>query len=129
MTSTQGKKNSPPGNSRRRDAAMATDHAGTTPRLSSTPVSASSTGIEGLSTAPAPKTAPRPMCAPSVTMAREKMMASSSTMTGGGVGRLEHAADAHAPERWTRSPICAQLPTVAHVSTMVPDPTRAPMLT
>ena len=32
------------------------------------------------------------------------------------------------PERCTFLPICAQLPTVAHVSTIVPEPTWAPML-
>ena len=33
------------------------------------------------------------------------------------------------PEMWQFFPICAQDPTVAQVSTMVPDPTWAPMLT
>jgi hypothetical protein len=33
------------------------------------------------------------------------------------------------PERWPCAPICAQEPTVAQVSTMVPRPTWAPALT
>ena len=33
------------------------------------------------------------------------------------------------PDRWQFSPICAQLPTVAQVSTIVFRPTRAPTLT
>ena len=33
------------------------------------------------------------------------------------------------PERWTFFPICAQEPTVAQVSTIVPSPTQAPRLT
>src|SRR3546814_14819521 len=33
------------------------------------------------------------------------------------------------PDRWQLAPICAQEPTVAQVSTMVPRPTYAPMLT
>ena len=45
-------------------------------------------------------------------------------------GRLEHAADADAArEVARRAPICAHEPTVAQVSTIVPAPTRAPMLT
>ena len=33
------------------------------------------------------------------------------------------------PERWTFLPICAQDPTVAHVSTIVPESTYAPIFT
>ena len=33
------------------------------------------------------------------------------------------------PERWTSVPICAHEPTVAQVSTIVPEPTQAPTLT
>ena len=33
------------------------------------------------------------------------------------------------PERWTSVPICAHEPTVAQVSTIVPDPTQAPTFT
>ena len=47
----------------------------------------------------------------------------------GSLRRLQHAADADAPERWTSAPICAHDPTVAHVSTIVRGPTHAPMLT
>jgi hypothetical protein len=44
--------------------------------------------------------------------------------------RFEHAADAGAAgEMATFAPTCAQEPTVAQVSTMVPAPTCAPMLT
>ena len=48
ITSTQGRPNSPPGNVRGRVACTATHQAGTTPRLSSSPVSASITGIAGV---------------------------------------------------------------------------------
>ena len=46
-----------------------------------------------------------------------------------GLERLEHAADPGAAGDMDVLPIWAQLPTVAQVSTIVPSPTRAPMLT
>ena len=48
MTSTQASPKSPPGKDRDRVALTATLHGGTTPRLSSSPVSASMTGIEAV---------------------------------------------------------------------------------
>ena len=45
-TSTHGNPNSPPAKARGRVARTATDHGGTTPRPSSSPVAASSTGME-----------------------------------------------------------------------------------
>ena len=44
----------------------------------------------------------------------------SSMMTGSGLQRLQHAADADAAGEMQFLPICAQEPTVAQVSTMVP---------
>src|SRR5664279_3338169 len=70
ITRTQGRKNSPPGNARRREAWTATHHAGTCPRLSSSPVSVSITGMEGFKMVPSPTTAPRPTRAPWVIMHR-----------------------------------------------------------
>ena len=64
------------------------------PRDSSSPVSASMTGIPGLRMHPSPRTAPGPTRAPWVIMQRLPMRASSSTITGAACGRLEHAADA-----------------------------------
>jgi len=43
--------------------------------------------------------------------------------------RLEDAPIPTPPDRCTLRPICAQEPTVAHVSTIVPDPTWLPILT
>ena len=58
------------------------------------------------------------------------MNAPSSIDHRRGLQRLQHAADAHAARTGARSaPIWAHEPTVAHVSTMVPGPTQAPMLT
>lgn len=60
-------------------------------------------------------------------MQREPMTVSSPTMTGAAWGGSSTPPMPTPPERWTRAPICAHEPTVAHVSTIVPSPTRAPM--
>ena len=122
-------KNSPPGYSRRRLARMATHQGGTTPRLISSPVSASMTGMEGSRKLPAPRTEPRPTWRPPVTMQRLPMKASSSTTTGTALGGSSTPPIPTPPERWTRAPIWAHDATVAQVSTMVSSPTQAPMLT
>ena len=70
-----------------------------------------------------------PIRAPSVTMQRLPMKASSSTTTGTAFGGSSTPPMPTPPERCTRSPIWAQEPTVAQVSTMVPAPTQAPMFT
>src|SRR5580704_856641 len=129
MTSTQGKKNSPPGNSRRRDAPTATLQGGTTPRPSSSPVAASITGMLGFRITPSARTAPAPTRAPWVTMHRLPMLASSPTITGVALGGSSTPPIPTPPARCTRAPICAHDATVAQVSTMEPAPTRAPMLT
>ncbi len=50
-------------------------------------------------------------------------------MTGAACGGSSTPPIPTPPERWTLAPIWAHDPTVAHVSTIVPVPTRAPMLT
>ena len=57
------------------------------------------------------------------------MNAPSSTITGAACTGSSTPPIPTPPERCTFAPICAQEPTVAHVSTMVPGPTHAPMLT
>jgi hypothetical protein len=78
---------------------------------------------------PAPSTAPWPTRAPSATMQREPINASSPTITGAACGGSSTPPMPTPPDRCTRAPICAHDPTVAHVSTMVSSPTRAPMFT
>ena len=78
---------------------------------------------------PAPSTAPRPTRAPSTTIERLPMKASSSMTTGTALGGSSTPPMPTPPERWTLAPTCAQLPTVAQVSTIVSAPTQAPMLT
>ena len=110
-------------------AETATHQSGTTPRLSSSPVSASITGIEPVRMAPAPSTTPFPTRAPSATMQRDPIIESSPTIIGAACGGSSTPPMPTPPERCTRSPICAHEPTVAHVSTIVSAPTYAPMFT
>ena len=128
-TSTHGRPNSPPGYVRARVAEMATHQSGTMPRESSTPVSASITGMEPVRMHPAPNTTPLPTRAPSATMQRDPIIVSSPTNTGAACAGSSTPPIPTPPDRWTRSPICAHEPTVAHVSTIVSAPTYAPMLT
>ena len=114
---------------RARVAEMATHQSGTMPRDSSSPVSASITGIDPVRMQPAPSTTPLPTRAPSATMQREPIMLSSPTMTGAACGGSSTPPMPTPPDRCTRSPICAHEPTVAQVSTIESAPTRAPMLT
>ena len=95
ITRTHGTKNSPPGYSRRRLARMATHHDGTTPREISSPVSASITGMEGsrkLRRQHGALADPRP-AGHHAAAADEGVVLDDD---GHGIGRLEHAADAHA---------------------------------
>jgi hypothetical protein len=123
ITSTQARPNSPPGNVRGRVALTATDHEGTRPRPSSSPVSASITGMDEVRIDPAPRTVPRPTRAPSAMMQRLPMRQSSSTMTGAACGGSSTPPMPTPPLRWTLRPIWAQDPTVAQVSTIEFSPT------
>ena len=87
------------------------------------------TGIDGVRMQPAPSTAPSPTRAPSVIMQRLPIRHSSPMMTGAACGGSSTPPMPTPPERWTLAPIWAHDPTVAHVSTIVFAPTRAPMLT
>ena len=60
---------------------------------------------------------------PSTTSERAPMKQSSSMMTGSACNGSSTPPMPTPPERWQLLPICAQLPTVAQVSTMVPRPT------
>jgi hypothetical protein len=86
-------------------------------------------GVEAVSTVFAPSTASAPTRTPSTTMQREPTKAPSSTTTGLAWSGSSTPPMPTPPERWTSVPICAHDPTVAHVSTIVPDPTHAPTLT
>ena len=67
--------------------------------------------------------APRRTRAPSTTIEREPMNASSSMTTGTAFAGSSTPPMPTPPDRWTFLPICAQEPTVAQVSTMVPEST------
>ena len=78
---------------------------------------------------PSPTTEPRPTLAPWVIMDRLPIITSSSMITGAAWAGSSTPPIPTPPDRWTCSPIWAHEPTVAQVSTIVPAPTRAPMLT
>src|SRR5215467_9422803 len=128
-TSTHGIPNSPPGKERLRVPLTHTDQAGASPRGSSSPDCTSMMCVVGVRIVPAPRTAPARTLAPLTTIDREPMNASSSTTTGTALGGSRTPPMPTPPDRWTFLPICAQEPTVAHVSTIVPESTNAPMLT
>src|SRR5947209_14698235 len=86
-------------------------------------------GMLAVSVTFGPRTASRPTRTPSTTMQREPMNAPSSTITGRAPGGSSTPPIPTPPARCTFAPICAPEPTVAHVSTIVPGPTHAPMLT
>src|ERR687886_140580 len=86
-------------------------------------------GVLLVSATCAPGTAPSSTITPSVTMQRDPMNAPSSTITGRAPGGSSTPPMPTPPARWTSAPIWAPDPTVAHVSTIVFDPTQAPMLT
>ena len=78
---------------------------------------------------PSPNTEPFPTRAPCVIMLRLPIMQPSPMITGEACGGSSTPPIPTPPERCTSAPIWAQLPTVAHVSTIVLAPTRAPMFT
>ena len=85
--------------------------------------------VLAVSTVLAASTASSSTSTPSTTMARLPMNAPSSMMTGRAAGGSSTPPRPTPPERCTPFPTWAHEPTVAQVSTMVPAPTRAPMLT
>jgi hypothetical protein len=86
------------------------------------------TRVFAVSTTPAPSTARAPTWTPSTTTQREPMNAPSSITTGAACTGSRTPPMPTPPARWTSAPIWAHDPTVAHVSTIVPAPTCAPML-
>ena len=122
-TSTHGMPNVPPGKVRGRVPPTHTDQGGASPRGSSAPVSTSMTCVVGPRMVPGPSTAPVRTRAPSTTMAREPIIASSSTTTGTAFGGSSTPPIPAPPDRWTFLPIWAPEPTVAQVSTIVPEST------
>ena len=68
---------------------------------------------------PMESTAPRSTTTPSATSERAPMKQSSSMITGLACSGSSTPPMPTPPERWQFLPICAQLPTVAQVSTMV----------
>src|SRR5439155_16762110 len=86
-------------------------------------------GTDAVSDTFGASTASRPILTPSVTMQREPRKQPSSTITGRAPGGSRTPPIPTPPARCTLAPICAPEPTVAQVSTIVPGPTQAPMLT
>src|SRR5439155_5819057 len=130
ITRPHGIAYSPAGNERGRVPGTTIAPSGTRARCSTgSGPRGSITGVLPVSTTPAPRTAPRPTCTPSTTMHREPMKASSSITTGTAWSGSRIPPIPTPPDRWTFAPICAQDPTVAQVSTIVPAPTYAPMFT
>ncbi len=86
-------------------------------------------GIDAVSVTFGASTASRPTRTPSTITQREPMNAPSSTITGTAPGGSSTPPMPTPPARWTSAPICAPEPTVAQVSTIVPGPIHAPMLT
>jgi len=74
-------------------------------------------------------TEPSSTMTPSTISERAPMKQLSSMMVGAACSGSSTPPMPTPPERWTLSPIWAQEPTVAQVSTMVPEPTQAPMFT
>jgi hypothetical protein len=74
-------------------------------------------------------TAPSSTTTPSTTSERAPMKQLSSMMVGLACKGSSTPPMPTPPERCTLRPICAHDPTVAQVSTIVPSPTWAPMLT
>jgi hypothetical protein len=81
------------------------------------------TGIDLDRITPAPTTAPGPTRAPSMIIDRLPINAPSSITTGTAFGGSSTPPIPTPPDRCTRLPICAQEPTVAQVSTMLPSAT------
>jgi hypothetical protein len=86
-------------------------------------------GMVALMITPGPSTASCSITAPSVTTTRLPTKQLSSTITGCAWGGSRTPPMPTPPARCTLRPIWAHEPTVAQVSTIVPLPTQAPMLT
>ena len=86
-------------------------------------------GVEAVSVTFAPITAPFSTFTPSTIIDLEPINAPSSIMTGIAEGGSSTPPMPTPPERCTSFPIWAQEPTVAQVSTIVPEPTYAPIFT
>jgi hypothetical protein len=93
------------------------------------PVSRSTILVLAERKTPMERTAPSPTMTPSTTSERAPMKQLSSMIVGLAWRGSSTPPIPTPPERCTPRPIWAQLPTVAQVSTMVPSPTEAPMLT
>src|SRR6478735_4347897 len=78
---------------------------------------------------PMESTEPVRTTTPSATSERAPMKQLSSMITGPACSGSSTPPMPAPPEMWQFLPICAQEPTVAQVSTMVPEPTYAPRLT
>src|SRR5271163_4162677 len=85
--------------------------------------------VEADRNTPIDNTAPSPTITPSATSERAPMKQLSSMMVGLACNGSSTPPMPTPPDRWQFSPICAQLPTVAQVSTIVLRPTHAPTLT
>ena len=79
--------------------------------------------VDAVKTTFAPRTASLPTRTPSTTIHLDPKNALSSTMTGAACRGSKTPPIPTPPLRWTFFPIWAQLPTVAHVSTIVPSST------
>src|SRR4051812_17088483 len=78
---------------------------------------------------PIDNTDPSPTTTPSTTSDRAPTKQLSSMMVGDACSGSSTPPIPTPPERWTFLPICAHDPTLAQVSTIVPESTRAPMFT
>ena len=103
---------------------ITTEFSGTSPLISKgLSLVTSIIGVEAVIVTFAPRTAPFLILTPSTIIDREPIKAPSSITTGIAPGGSKTPPIPTPPERCTFFPICAQDPTVAHVSTIVPDPT------
>jgi hypothetical protein len=124
MMSAHGTANSPAGKRFGRAPGITTLRAGTRPRWSTTSAPVTSRiAVDEVSTTPAPITASSSTTTPSTTIAREPTNTPSSMITGCAPGGSSTPPMPTPPARWQPRPTCAQLPTVAQVSTIVPLPT------
>src|ERR1700722_14130285 len=78
---------------------------------------------------PIDSTLPRSTTTPSATSDLAPTKQSSSMITGLACNGSSTPPIPTPPDKWQLAPICAQLPTVAQVSTMVLGPTQARTLT
>src|SRR5581483_2640193 len=96
-----------------------TEYAGTSP-CSTCPVSRSMILVEAPRKTPIESTEPSRRITPSATSERAPTKQLSSMMTGPACSGSSTPPMPAPPEMWQFFPICAQEPTVAQVSTMVP---------